>query len=118
MDRVLGYRYLTLQEIPKHVYIDQILKESLRLQPTAPAFTVSPVKDTRLLAGKYRIGAGERLTILIPSLHRDPKVWGPDPEEFRPERMAPELWAKLRPNSWKPFGNGSRLSLSWIITDN
>lgn len=36
VDRVLGYRYPTVQDIPKLVYIDQILKESLRLQPTAP----------------------------------------------------------------------------------
>ena len=36
VDRVLGYRYPTVQDIPKLVYIDQILKESLRLQLTAP----------------------------------------------------------------------------------
>lgn len=36
VDRVLGYRYPTVQDIPKLVYIDQILKETLRLQPTAP----------------------------------------------------------------------------------
>jgi cytochrome P450/NADPH-cytochrome P450 reductase len=75
---------------------------------------VAPVQDT-IVAGKYKLKAGDRLTILIPALHRDPKVWGPDPEAFRPERMAPDLWAKLPPNAWKPFGNGSRYSLLEIL---
>jgi len=51
---------------------------------------------------------GTPIRVLLDQVHRDPKVWGPDAEEFKPERMAPELFAKLPPNSWKPFGNGSR----------
>jgi len=46
--------------------------------------------------------------VLIPMLHRDPKVWGDDVEAFRPERFAPEAMEKLPPNAWKPFGNGQR----------
>lgn len=65
-------------------------------------FTVGPLEDT-IVAGKYQFKEGDRLTVLLPAMHRDPKVWGPDPEEFRPERMAPELWAKLPPNSCKPL---------------
>lgn len=43
VDRVLGYRFPTIEDIPKFVYIDQILKESLRLQPTAPVLSLSPI---------------------------------------------------------------------------
>src|SRR5205085_6721801 len=46
--------------------------------------------------------------VLAPMLHRDPQVWGPDAEAFRPERFAPEVAASLPPNAWKPFGNGAR----------
>lgn len=46
--------------------------------------------------------------VLIPSLHRDRSVWGPDVEAFRPERCAPELAAELPPNAWKPLGSGAR----------
>jgi cytochrome P450 len=41
VDRVLGYRFPTIEDTPKFVYIDQILKESLRLQPTAPVLSLS-----------------------------------------------------------------------------
>ena len=41
-------------------------------------------------------------------LHRDKKVWGDDVEAFKPARFFEENFAKLPPNSWKPFGNGQR----------
>ena len=41
VDEVLGNRFPTAQDIPKLVYIDQILKESLRLSPPAPVFLFS-----------------------------------------------------------------------------
>jgi len=65
------------------------------------------MKDT-VVGGKYFVPEGTSIRILLDQVHRDPKIWGPDAEEFKPERMAPELFAKLPPNSWKPFGNGSR----------
>lgn len=43
--------------------------------------------------------------------HRDPKVYGDDAEEFKPERMLDEQFERRNcefPNCWKPFGNGMR----------
>ncbi|HEX2034302.1 MAG TPA: cytochrome P450, partial [Chloroflexota bacterium] len=45
---------------------------------------------------------------LVPMLHRDPAVWGPDPEGFNPDHFAFENAQELPPNAWKPFGNGQR----------
>ena len=38
-------------------------------------------------------------------LHRLPSIWGPDAEEFRPDR-----WATFKPQAWEyvPFGGGPR----------
>jgi cytochrome P450 / NADPH-cytochrome P450 reductase len=48
------------------------------------------------------------LMILVPALHRDPAIWGSDPEAFDPERFAPDA-VKARPaNAYKPFGTGFR----------
>ena len=85
----------------------KILKESLRLWPTAPAFAVYPYKET-IVGGKYRIRPDQTLLVLLPMLHRDAKVWGADAEEFNPEHFAFERAEKLPPNAWKPFGNGQR----------
>ena len=42
------------------------------------------------------------------ALHRDPSVWGPNPDAFDPENFSREAEAKRPINAWKPFGNGQR----------
>jgi cytochrome P450/NADPH-cytochrome P450 reductase len=42
------------------------------------------------------------------ALHRDPSVWGPNPDVFDPENFSREAEAKRPINAWKPFGNGQR----------
>ncbi|EAW17096.1 bifunctional cytochrome P450/NADPH--P450 reductase [Aspergillus fischeri NRRL 181] len=88
-------------------YIDAILKETLRLMPTAPAFAVFP-KKPEVLGGKWTINARQAVIVLLPACLRDQAVFGPDAGEFRPERMLEENFSQLPPNSWKPFGNGER----------
>ncbi|GMK56136.1 hypothetical protein CspeluHIS016_0211920 [Cutaneotrichosporon spelunceum] len=88
-------------------YIDAILKEALRLQPSAPAWAVAPRNEEgQFLPGGYHVAKDQAVFVFLPMLHRDPKVWGPDPEEFRPERFLDGT--KIPPDAWKPFGNGQR----------
>ena len=41
-------------------------------------------------------------------LHRDPKVWGANPEVFNPDNFTREAEAARPVNAYKPFGNGQR----------
>lgn len=107
VDEVLGQEMPRVEHLAQLRYIEQILMESLRVWPTASAFTVRPLEDT-VLAGKYPLTTDDTVLVLEPMLHRDPKVWGDDVEAFRPERFAPENASSLPPNAWKPFGNGAR----------
>ena len=107
VDAVLGDAMPTVEHVGKLKYIEQVLMESLRIWPTAPAFSLKPLADTTL-AGKYQLTKRDTVLVLTPMLHRDTSVWGSDVESFRPERFAPEEMAKLPPNAWKPFGNGQR----------
>ena len=107
VDQVLGQEMPRVEHLAQLRYIEQILMESLRVWPTAAAFSVRPLEDT-VLAGKYRLTDQDTVLILEPMLHRDPEVWGDDVEAFRPERFAPENASSLPPNAWKPFGNGAR----------
>lgn len=107
VDEVLGEQMPRVEHLAQLRYIEQILMESLRLWPTAPAFGVKPVADT-VLAGRYPLTTRDTLLVLQPALHRDPAVWGEDAEAFRPERFEPDTAEKLPPNAWKPFGNGAR----------
>ena len=88
-------------------YVRQILDETLRLWPTAPAFTRYPYEDT-VIGGRYAIPADTVITVLTPALHRAPSVWGDDAEEFNPDHFAAERLAALPPNAYKPFGSGQR----------
>ena len=107
VDDVLGDDLPRVEHLAQLRYIEQLLMETLRLWPTAPAFAVKPSADT-LLGGRYPLTPRDTLLVLQPMLHRDPAVWGDDAESFDPERFAPERAEKLPPNAWKPFGNGAR----------
>ncbi len=98
----------TYQQVTQLTYITQILKESLRLWPPAPAYGISPLKDETIGGGQYKLRKGTFITILVTALHRDPSVWGPNPDAFDPENFSREAEAKRPINAWKPFGNGQR----------
>jgi cytochrome P450 / NADPH-cytochrome P450 reductase len=107
VDDVLGSAPPTAQHLPELRYIEQVLLESLRLWPTAPAFGMAPRAPT-VIGGRYRVTPDEPLIVLVPMLHRDPTVFGPDVEDFRPERFDREREAALPPHAFKPFGTGQR----------
>src|SRR6202140_3097667 len=110
VDRVLGPDIdakPTYQQVTQLTYITQILKEALRLWPPAPAYGISPLKD-ETIGGKYELRKNTFVLILALALHRDPSVWGPNPDAFDPENFSREAEAKRPINAWKPFGNGQR----------
>ncbi|KAI0376191.1 cytochrome P450 [Hypomontagnella monticulosa] len=107
VDDVVGDKVITASMLPKLDYIDACIKESLRVMPPINLFNRTATKDTTL-AGKYFIKKGQLVTGLLKQFHRDPKIWGEDADEFRPDRMANGRFQKLPPNSWKAFGDGLR----------
>lgn len=70
VDRVLGADLNakpTFNQINQLRYITQILQESLRLWPTAPAFSVYPRDGEAVIGGKYKITRDRGCTILCVS---------------------------------------------------
>ncbi|MGH3309769.1 MAG: cytochrome P450 [Streptomyces sp.] len=94
-------------EVVKLRYVRRVLDESLRLWPTAPAYA-RMARDDTLLDGRYPMRAGEWAMVLLNALHRDPSVWGPDPEAFDPNRFSPERVRQRPAHCYKPFGTGER----------
>jgi len=97
----------TFQQVTQLSYITQILKEALRLWPPAPAYGIAPLQD-ETIGGKYKLKKNTFITILVTALHRDPEVWGPNPDLFDPENFSREAESKRPVDAWKPFGNGQR----------
>lgn len=106
VDAVLGDSAPRFEQVSKLRLVDQVLRESLRLWPTAPAFALAAKAPTTLAGAP--ITPDEPVLVLTPMLHRDPSVWGDDVERFDPSRFEPSRRAALPENAWKPFGHGQR----------
>ncbi|MEQ4718423.1 cytochrome P450 [Nonomuraea sp. B19D2] len=106
VDRLLpGDEPPTYETIMKLDVIPRILEETLRIWSPIPAFGVVAVEDTTI--GDYPIAKGQGVTMLLPTLHRNPKAWE-RPDEFDIDRWLPENKKNHHPGAYKPFGNGER----------
>lgn len=107
VDRVLpGDKRPDYADVAKLDVIERIFKETLRLWPTAPAFSVGPYEDT-VIGGQWAMRKDRPINVMTPALHRHPAVWD-RPYDFDIDRWLPEVEAKRHPHAYKPFGNGVR----------
>ncbi len=97
----------TYAQVNRLQYIQQILKEALRMYPTAPAIAKRALEDTTI-GGQYTIKKRNLVILHALALHRDKAVWGEDADEFNPEHFSREAERALPPNAYKPFGTGQR----------
>jgi cytochrome P450/NADPH-cytochrome P450 reductase len=54
-----------------------------------------------LCKGKYVIESTDRIVALLGATQRDPKVYGADANEFKPERMLADNFKNLPNAAWK-----------------
>jgi len=107
VDRVLPGDTRPAYEHLAHLkVIERIVKETQRLWPTAPAFSVGPYED-QVIGGKWRLRKDRPVNVYAPGLHRHPSAWD-HPDEFDIDRWLPEAEAVHHPHAYKPFGNGAR----------
>jgi cytochrome P450/NADPH-cytochrome P450 reductase len=65
VDDLIGKGPITVDHLTKLPYLNAVLRESLRLQPTAPSIGIMAKEDTTL-GGKYAVKAGVPLVVLLP----------------------------------------------------
>ncbi|KAK6792839.1 hypothetical protein RDI58_011920 [Solanum bulbocastanum] len=97
-------------DIKNLVYLQAIVKESLRLYPAAPLILPHESIEDCVVSG-YDIPKGTRLLVNIWKLHYDPEIW-PNPHEFKPERfLTTHKDVDVRGNHFEliPFGSGRRM---------
>lgn len=104
VEGVLGDRPPTPADLPKLELLDRVVKETMRVLPTAPAlFMRVAAEDTRL--GGKAIPKGANVVVAPLIAHHDPLRY-PEPRRFLPER-----WRDLDPSPYEylPFGGGPRM---------
>ncbi|XP_015127504.1 cytochrome P450 4C1 [Diachasma alloeum] len=98
-------RKITISEVKSMHYLQQCIKESMRLYTVAPLIGRKILEDTKLK--DYFLPRGTEVNIHIYDVHRDPNFW-PNPNVFDPDRFSPERSKGRHPYSFLPFGLGPR----------
>ncbi len=102
IDRVLGGRPVTFDDIPRLEYTQRIIREILRKYPI---LILMRRTRTHLDLGGVPIEPGTEVALSQYALHHDPDQY-PDPERFDPDRWLPDRAARLLRGAFIPFGAG------------
>lgn len=95
---------LSLAVLKQMTYLDQVIKEVMRLIPPVGGGFREVLRDVEY--GGFCIPQGWSALYQINSTHSDSNVF-PDPKDFNPDRFAPDA-PKREPFSHLPFGGGLR----------
>jgi cytochrome P450 len=102
---VLGGRAPTLEDLPKLIYTNHVITESMRLYPPAWGTARTAIEDHEI-AG-YAVPKGSGVSFAQWTVHRDAR-WYDAPEEFRPGRWEGDLLKRIPKFAYFPFGGGPR----------
>lgn len=109
VDGVLaGNRLPTMEDLPKLPYTLQVIKETMRVQPTV-AMIPRGVRHATDLGG-YALAGGSVVLVSPYVQHHDPRHWQA-PDVFDPTRFSAENEEKIEKFSYMPFGGGPRICI-------
>ncbi len=105
LDEVAGGALPSIEQIPQLIYLDAVVRESLRVRNVIP-FIVRVLKEDFSVGG-FAYPSNVVLCPSIHLLHMREDLY-PEPLRFRPDRF---LERKFAPHEWIPFGGGNRACL-------
>ncbi|KAF7325708.1 Cytochrome P450 monooxygenase [Mycena kentingensis (nom. inval.)] len=111
LDEQLGTedeRVATGLQVKRLPYLDACIDEALRLHSTSALGLPRVVPDEGLTINNHYFAPGTVLSVPSYTIHRDPAVWGPDVEAYRPERWFEEDKKDAMAKTFNPFSVGPR----------
>jgi len=112
LERVVGLgRMVCESDLPQLVYLQAMVKETLRLHPAGPLLTRRLSAESCNVLG-YEIPHNTRVIVNAWAIGRNPKSWE-DAENFKPERFMERVGSEVDENGdqnfrWLSFGAGRR----------
>ena len=106
--QALHGRVPTVDTVPSLRYLNQTVKETLRLYPTAPVL-ISRRCSKPITLGSWQLPERTMFMVPVQLMHHDPR-WFAEPLAFRPERFAPDA-PEIPRGAYLPFGAGPRVCL-------
>ena len=108
LDRVLGGRMPTADDLPHLVYLRQVIDETLRLYPPAPTMLRTALADD--VIGGHRVPRKSVIGVFPWVVHRHRKLWA-DPDSFDPGRFARDQVASRSRYAYIPFAIGPHVCI-------
>ncbi|XP_073969730.1 probable cytochrome P450 6a14 [Rhodnius prolixus] len=105
---------LTYGALGQMHYLDQCIKESLRMYPLGHKFSHKCTKQYTFPSG-LTVDPGQIVVIPVSAIHNNPKYY-PEPREYRPDRFARDQ--KLPAGAFIPFGAGPRTCIGNDVIQN
>ena len=106
--QILGERRLRLADVKTLDYCQRLVKETLRLYPSAWGFSRSTLENVEI--GGAVLPRNSTVLVSPWTLGRDAR-WFPDPGRFDPDRFLPEPARSIPHYAYIPFGGGARTCL-------
>lgn len=108
MEAVLGGRLPTAADMPRLVYCERVIRETMRLYP--PAYTIGRKTKEPVDIDGCLIPKGTNVLMSQWIVHRDPR-WFEDPLTFNPDRWTDNLAGRIPKYAYFPFGGGPRICI-------
>jgi cytochrome P450 len=108
LERVLGGRPPNAEDLPRLVYLRQIVDETLRLYPPAPTMLRSAIAED-IVCGR-KIPKRAIVGVFPWVVHRHRRLWH-DPDRFDPDRFTPDQIAARSRYAYLPFAIGPHVCI-------
>ncbi|VVC90281.1 unnamed protein product [Leptidea sinapis] len=97
---------LTKEDLSSLTYLEAVIKETIRLYPIGPV--IARHSDKKVQLKNFELPSGVPVVVHVWSINRNPEVWGPDADQFRPERWLDPNSIPSNPAAFASFGPGRR----------
>jgi benzoate 4-monooxygenase len=98
-------------------YVDAVIKETMRIHSTSSLGLPRTVVGEGVTLQNHFFPPGTTLSVPAYTIHHSKEIWGPDADEFRPERWAKDKLTDRQKDAFVPFSYGPRMCVGRNVAE-